>query len=102
VLTPLGAARIGVRTTAARTAAAKTTAADTIVPYSALLYEPDGATAVYVSTGPLVYTRYLVTVGTIDGDRVYLRPGSLPRGAKVVTVGAEELLGVQNGVGVET
>lgn len=102
-LTPVGAARIGVRTAAATAGTAvRHGAADTIVPYSALLYEPDGATAVYVNTGRLVYTRYLVIVDTINGSQVYLRGGALPAGAKVVTVGAEELLGVQNGVGVQT
>ena len=96
VLTRLGAARIGVRT-----AAATARGADTVVPYSALLYEPDGATAVYVNTGPLAYTRYIVVVGSITGDEVDLTSGLRP-GAAVVTVGAEELLGVQNGVGEET
>jgi hypothetical protein len=96
VLTQLGAGRIGVRT-----AAATAHGADTVVPYSALLYEPDGATAVYVNTGPLAYTRYVVVVDSIAGDQVYLTSGLRP-GAAVVTVGAEELLGVQNGVGEET
>jgi len=96
VLSPVGASRIGVRTTVATASGAGTT-----VPYSALLYEPDGATAVYVNTEPLVYTRYIVVVGSIDGSLVRLSRGLQP-GVKVVTVGAEELLGVQNGVGEET
>jgi hypothetical protein len=103
VLTPLGAARVGVRTAAATTAiVGNQGGALTVVPYSALLYEPDGATAVYVNTDPLVYTRYFVGVVSINGNQVYLKAGSLPAGATVVTVGAEELLGVQNGVGVQT
>jgi hypothetical protein len=97
VLTPLGAARIGVLT-----APAVAQRSETAVPYSALLYEPDGSTAVYVNTGPLTYTRYLVTVDYINGTLAYVKPGELPAGAQVVTQGAEELLGVQNGVGVET
>jgi multidrug efflux pump subunit AcrA (membrane-fusion protein) len=97
VLTPLGAARIGVQTLQATTAPP-----DTVVPYSALLYEPNGAAAVYVNTGPLTYTRYFVSVDLISGNQVYLKPGGLPPGARVVTAGAEELLGVQNGVGEET
>jgi hypothetical protein len=103
VLTPLGAARIGVQTTVAATGmSAASHAADVVIPYAALLYEPDGSAAVYVNTGPLVYTRYLVPVDFISGNDVYLKPGSLPPRARVVTAGAEELLGVQNGVGVET
>jgi hypothetical protein len=97
VLTPLGAQRIAVQT-----APAMVTRSDIVVPYPALLYEPNGDAAVYVSTGRLTYTRYLVPVDSISGNFVYLKPGSLPAGARVVTQGAEELLGVQNGVGEET
>jgi len=98
VLTPLGAQRIALRT---GQAAAAPGGAVT-VPYDALVYEPAGEPAVYVATGPLTYTRYLVPVTVIAGQTVYLRPGGLPAGATVVTQGAEELLGVQNGVGEET
>jgi hypothetical protein len=97
VLTPLGAQRI-----ALRTGPAVTMPDEVAVPYDALVYEPGGEPAVYVATGPLTYTRYLVPVTSIAGNTVYLKPGSLPGGATVVTQGAEELLGVQNGVGEET
>jgi len=96
VLTPLGAQRIGIRT-----APAAAQGAQVVVPYSALLYEPDGRTAVYAKVSALVYTRRFVTVSSIDGNVVLLSGGLTP-GAEVVTQGAEELLGVQNGVGVET
>jgi hypothetical protein len=96
VLTHAGAARIGVRT-----ALAVAAGPDMVIPYAALLYEPDGDTAVYVNTGPLVYTRDIVSVDYIAGDEVYVRNG-LTQGARVVTTGAEELLGVQNGVGEQT
>jgi hypothetical protein len=66
------------------------------------VYEPGGDPAVYVATGTLTYTRYLVPVTTITGNTVYVKAGSLPPNASVVTQGAEELLGVQNGVGEET
>jgi hypothetical protein len=68
----------------------------TVIPYSALLYEPDGSTAVYVNTGPLIYTLSFISVDHIAGDQVYVSNGLAP-GMRVVTVGAEELLGVQNG-----
>jgi hypothetical protein len=96
VLTPLGAQRIGIKT-----AQAVAQGPVVVIPYGALLYEPDGQTAVYVKVGPLVYTRRLVTVSAITGDRVLLSAG-LRAGTPVVTQGGEELLGVQNGVGVET
>ncbi|MGH3245429.1 MAG: hypothetical protein ACRDOI_04335, partial [Trebonia sp.] len=98
VLTPLGARRIALRT--GHAAAAK--GGEVTVPYDALVYEPAGEAAVYVATGPLTYTRYLVPVTVIAGQTVYLKPGSLPAAATVVTQGAEELLGVQNGVGEES
>jgi hypothetical protein len=97
VLTPLGAQRI-----ALRTGPATASNGEIAVPYGALVYEPDGNPAVYVATGALTYTRYLVPVATISGNTVYLKAGSLPANATVVTQGAEELLGVQNGVGEET
>ena len=97
VLTSLGAQRIALRAAPAVPGAGGIT-----VPYSALVYEPDGAAAVYVVTGTLTYTRFLVQVTTIAGPTVYLGAGALPAGASVVTQGAEELLGVQNGVGEQT
>jgi hypothetical protein len=97
VLTPLGAQRIALRT--GQAAAAN---GEIAVPYGALVYEPNGNPAVYVATGALTYTRYIVPVATITGGTVYLKAGSLPANATVVTQGAEELLGVQNGVGEET
>jgi hypothetical protein len=96
VLTPLGVRRIGIETAPA---AAKGTLV--VIPYGALLYEPDGQAAVYVKVTALVYTRRFVTVSTINGNDVMLTGGLRP-GTEVVTQGGEELLGVQNGVGVET
>ena len=104
VLTPLGARRIALRTGHATVVKGSTAApgGEVAVPYDALVYEPAGEPAVYVATGPLTYTRYLVPVTLIAGQNVFLKPGRLPAGATVVTQGAEELLGVQNGVGEET
>jgi hypothetical protein len=96
VLTPLGASRLGLRT-----AAATADGTQTIVPVQALLYEPDGQTAVYTKTGTLSFTIQFITVATINGNQVVVGQGLAP-GTVVVTQGAEELLGVQNGVGVET
>lgn len=72
----------------------------TVVPYSALLYEPNGTTGVYTQTEPLVYVRQPVTVDHIDGDRVLLKAGP-PAGTAVVTVGSPELHGIEYGVGEE-
>jgi hypothetical protein len=96
VLTPLGARRIGIET-----AQAVADGPLIVIPYSALLYEPDGQTAVYVKVSALAYTRRFVTVSTVTGNQVMLTGGLQP-GTEVVSRGGEELLGVQNGVGVET
>ncbi len=96
LLTPLGAKRIGIQTAQAATKGHRV-----VVPFSALLYEPDGRAAVYVQTAPLTYTRYFIKVADITAGQVFVISG-LKTGQPVVTVGAEELLGVQNGVGVET
>lgn len=96
VLTPLGAQRIGIQT-----APATTQGTQVVIPYSALLYEPNGQTAVYTKISALTFTRQFVTVSSINGNQVLLSGGLMP-GAEVVTQGGEELLGVQNGVGVET
>ena len=92
-LTPLGATRIGLRTA---TVAAGANDQATF-PYSALLYEPNGQAAVYVSTGPLSFQRSFVTVGSIVGDTVTVTSG-VTAGQRIATDGSEELLGVQNGV----
>ena len=96
VLTPLGASRLGLET-----AAAMQVGKQTVVPAQALLYEPDGQTAVYTKTGTLSFTIQFITVDVINGNLVVVSQGLAP-GTVVVTQGAEELLGVQNGVGVET
>jgi hypothetical protein len=55
---------------------------------------------IYTVTGPLTYTLVTVSVRSIQGGLVYLT--GLAPGTHVVTVGGEELLGVQDGVGEQT
>lgn len=97
VLTPLGAQRVGIQTAVAVSASGGRQA---VVPYSALLYQPNGDSAIYAVSGPLTYTLVPVAVARISGNQVYLT--GLHPGTTVVTVGGEELLGVQDGVGVQT
>ena len=97
VLTPLGAQRAGIQTAVASSAAQ---GGQAVVPYSALLYQPNGSSVVYTVTGPLTYTPVTVSVAGIQGNQIYVT--GLAPGTTVVTVGGEELLGVQDGVGVET
>ena len=68
-----------------------------VVPYAALVYGTDGATAVFVETKPLAYQRTPVTVAVRNGDQVVLTAGP-PADTEVVTVGAAELVGIETGL----
>ncbi len=124
VLSQLGAQRIGLRTAKASAVGAPAAVTKTtvvagvkhtttvhpappagsptvIVPYSALIYDPSGHTYVFTNTGPLTYVEIPIIVDQITGNSAYLVKGPKP-GAAVVTVGAEELFGVQTGVLAQT
>jgi hypothetical protein len=103
LLTQLGANRIGVQTSAVRAVrpAKQHNGPSVVIPYSSLVYAADGSTYAFTSPAALVFTEVPVTVARIDGDSVYLLKGPRP-GARVVTVGAEELLGVETGVLAQT
>lgn len=62
------------------------------MPYSALLYDPQGNTWVYSNRQPRTYVREPVRVDRFDGDRVILAQGPAAQ-TPVVTVGASELFG---------
>lgn len=71
-----------------------------VIPYAAVLYDPNGDTWTYTSPEPLVFIRYPIRVAQIDGSEAVLSSGP-PLGTEVVTVGASELLGAEYGVGEE-
>jgi hypothetical protein len=95
VLTAAAAKRIGVRTAPARGAGGKRT----VIPYDAVLYDPNGGTWTYTSPKHLVFVRQDITVDRIDGDRAILSAGPAS-GTPVVTIGATEIWGVEYG-GIE-
>jgi hypothetical protein len=103
VLTPLGAQRIGVQTAVVRSApppakpATPVGGPTVIIPYSSVIYAPDGSTFAFTSSSPLNFSEVPVTIDHINGSLVYLTKGP-SAGTKVVTTGAEELFGVQTGV----
>jgi hypothetical protein len=96
-LTEEGAGRLGLQTVAITEAVTAGKAAK-VIPYTALLYLPDGSTWAYVKTEPLSFVREQVTVDRIAGDKVFLSQGP-PAGTQVVTVGVSELYGAETGVG---
>ncbi len=71
------------------------------VPYSAVVYAPSGKTYVFSNIGRLTYTEVPITINHISGQVVFLARG-VKAGTPVVSVGAEELFGVQSGVLAQT
>ena len=69
-----------------------------LAPYAAVIYDSSGNTWVYTTTENLVFVRHRITIDYIDGDLAVLFDGP-PAGTDVVTVGAAELFGVENGIG---
>jgi hypothetical protein len=96
VLTQLGAQRIGLQTAAARAAGTSV-----VMPYSAIVYDSSGQTYAFTNVAPLTYVEVPITVEHISGEAAYLLKGPAP-GTNVVSVGAEELYGVQTGVLAQT
>jgi hypothetical protein len=99
------------KTTSKTTSSSTTTAAlvshkapgpTVIIPYSSIVYDPSGATYAFIATGgSLSYEEMPIVVDHISGNSAYLLKGPRP-GAVVVSVGAEELYGVQTGVLAQT
>jgi hypothetical protein len=88
----------GAKRTGLQTAAVDRRNGRQVVPYAALIYDPEGNTFVYTSPRPLTFMRATVTVDRIDSGRVYLSKG--PRsGTEVVTVGAAEVYGTELEIG---
>jgi hypothetical protein len=69
-----------------------------VVPYSAVLYDSDGAAWAYTNPEGRTFVRAQITVDRIDGDVAVLTDGP-PVGTLVVTVGVAELWGAETGVG---
>jgi hypothetical protein len=92
-LTPKAAERLEIRTASVRSGAGT----KTVIPYSAVLYEPDGKTWTYVSPKPLTFVRHAIVVDRIDGNHAVLSSGPA-LGTKVATVGVAELYGAESGI----
>ena len=69
-----------------------------VVPYSSLLYDPQGRTWVYASPGPRIFVRKQIDVDFIEGDLVALRHGP-PLGTPIASVGVAELYGAEFKIG---
>ena len=69
-----------------------------VVPYSSLIYDPQGRTWIYTSPDPRSFVRHEVDVFRIVGDDVLLSDGPAV-GTAVASVGAAELYGAEFEVG---
>ena len=81
---------LGIKTTAIKKEGGRA-----VLPDAALVYAADGHTFTYSSPKPNQYVRAEVTVDRIDGMKVILKKGP-PAGTNVVTVGSQELFGLEN------
>jgi hypothetical protein len=97
-LTERAAQRVGIATVPIAATPGQST---TTVPYSAVIYAPDGTTWVYTVTQPLTYVREKVVVANVggaEGTEAFLSTGP-PAGTSVVKTGVVELYGAELGVG---
>lgn len=88
----------GAKRTGVQTADVRDNGDRIVVPYAAVIYDPEGKTFVYTSAKPLTYVREEVKVERIEGDRAFLTDGP-PAGTEVVTVGVAEVYGAELGIG---
>ena len=97
-LTDKAVQRLGITTVAVGTSAGDQSGGTRLeIPYSALLYLPDGTTIAYTNPEGHSYIRESVVVESIQGDKVILSTG--PKvGTAVVTTGGAELWGAEFGI----
>jgi hypothetical protein len=69
-----------------------------VVPYSSIIYDPQGRTWVYTSPQPRTFVRAEIDVHRIEGDSVYLNDGPAV-GTVVASVGVAEVYGSEFEVG---
>ena len=69
-----------------------------VVPYSSLIYDPQGGSWIYTSPQARVFVRERVEIDRIEGDRVFLREGPSV-GTEIASVGVVQIYGAETGVG---
>ena len=89
-LTKEASETLGIKTTAIKNEGGRE-----VLPDAAVVYAADGHTFTYASPKANQYVRAEITVDRIDGRQVILKKGP-PVGTNVVTVGSQELFGLEN------
>ena len=93
VLTPEAVERLDLQTAKIEAGATGTT-----IPYSAIIYDANGATWAYTSNAPNTFVRQAIVIDHIEGKTAVLKSGP-PAGTTVATVAVAELLGAETGIG---
>jgi hypothetical protein len=68
------------------------------VPHSAVTYDAEGKTWVYLNPAPDTFMREEVTVEFMDDNSIYLSAGPAV-GDSIATTGVQEMVGAEFGVG---
>jgi hypothetical protein len=92
-LTESAMKRLDVKTDQVREQAGKT-----VVPYSALIYDPKGQTWVYTNPQPRTFVRHKINIDRINGETVVLNDGP-PAGTTIASVAVAEIYGAEFKVG---
>ena len=90
----VGGCQAGADRVSLQTETVRRTDGGTVVPYAALIYDPQGVAWVYTNPEPLTFQRAEVVVDRIVDDDVWITDGP-PPGTRVVTVGATEVYGAE-------
>jgi hypothetical protein len=80
-----------------KTTAVAASGSGLVIPYGAVVYQPDGTSWAYVEFAPRTYQRQAIGIQAVTGDQVQLTSGPAA-GTPVVTQGAAELVGVESGI----
>jgi hypothetical protein len=97
ILSPAGAKALGVETGVVKAGKGDDGGKALIVPYAAVFYDSEGEAFTFTNPAPLTYVRQHIVVDDIKKGRAYLAKGPAV-GTRVVTVGADEILGAEEGV----
>jgi multidrug efflux pump subunit AcrA (membrane-fusion protein) len=98
VLSQEAAERLGITIGRARLGPASHGKRLVVVPFDAIIYDPNGSASVFTNPARLTYIRHPVKVDRVAGEQALIAPGVVAPGAAVVTEGASELLGAETGV----
>jgi hypothetical protein len=87
----------GADRTGLETAPVRRSGTFSVVPYAAVIYDPQGLTYVYSRVEPLAFVRVQVVIERVEGNAVLLSKGP-GVGTEVVTVGSLQVYGTELGI----